>query len=431
VLQLTLWLAICLTTCIVLNRRPVALLSIVLCSRVALPGVASSLISGSSSVHPTTFFIVVVLVWFLLTRPRTLLREFEASPALYFILTVVLMQAFVVTATVREYYDVQLLFNTFFAGSVFVFLVRSVVRSSPDGTRILMLTFIGAAVAQSVLAVAQFLTRSVIFYESARGSFDWFTLDSTRSVGTFDSPIDLAMFCAVAIPMAILLKNTFWKLSFAATMALGAILSQSRIGVLVAALGLLYLLARSKLSLGRRVLAIVATSLGASFLLLVPNELTSGISERVANDENSSALRGSALTTFFNLLPSQPWYGSGTGSSTDLRTSGLLDSSLENGILMHIYDNGLLFGALFVATMIAIPIIGAFRSALTGTSAAAVAAIVMAASFSGIYTGSAASLILFTALSFCAPRVVRRPNDPLIRDAPLKLTVSSGLRNSR
>lgn len=404
-MQLLIWIAVSAAVSIALSRKPHRVALFGLAVWIFIPSVAGQVLTGPAlAVHPGTWALLVGLA-VVAARARSGASHALAAN-LGSALTIITFVVFgtLVSLAERNASSAQSFLNIFVSAFAVFLLVRIVAYIEPGGIRHLTLGFILLALIQVPLALAQFATGDVLNFASERTAFYWFQPGVlVRAVGTLDSPLDLAFMLVAAIPLCAQIRRVPIRVLVSLSLAIGIILTQSRVGAVLAACGLLYLVARSKMGFPTRFVTTVVVAIAASYLLLVPNKLTAGLFDRFEGSTQSTDARRLATELFFERIWQHSAVGTGFGSSGTFRELGALETSLENGFLMFAWDFGVP-ATLILLTMVASVVARGLRGkARTGTVASVVVAIVAGASYSGLATQSASLTIFFFILGIAVP----------------------------
>lgn len=393
--QLTIWLLLCTIVTFSLQRRPIIVLSIVLAMRLAIPSQVGWLIigdwEGNAAIHPSTILLISWSAIALMSRLEDVGRELRQWRGTY--LTLAFVSTFFVIVAVFQSGLTSLfgLTNSLLAAMLFFFMVRVVARQQANTAKVLLRLFISVMIAEAFLVILQW---------AVQASIPWSLVHEfpvlTRPLGTFDSPLDLALACAIAIPLMTNIRTPAFRYGGGLLLLAATVLSESRTPTAIAAAGFLYLIIRSFAS-GRAVIAVTSVAaIGIYLALTFP--VLSGLVERITGDDgNSLAARSVATEYILSHLSEVLWVGNGWGSSYALKGSELA-TSLENGYAILAFDLGALAVAALFLTQLRVAL---GRGAVESSWFAGIAAISGGFIYSGITTMSAISLITWTVLAFC------------------------------
>ena len=213
---------------------------------------------------------------------------------------------------------------------------------------------LAAAAAESVLALLQVLTHSSLLFERYYASNYWWRDYLDRAPGTLDSPLDLAAFLTMAIPLAGTLRRTPLVYALAALFAVGVVVSGSRTGVGVAAVLVVWLVFVRSTNVLAAVLTALAVGLAAIALLASPVAATL-LGRFGEQGDSSTAARGDALGVGLDIVSRSPLGGNGAGYAYNFSTA-FLQSSFENAYLATAID----FGIIVAGGMVLVQLLAVF-----------------------------------------------------------------------
>lgn len=422
-MTLLIWIVASFVLCLVLAKRPHLVVLFAIATWIAVPSVGGVVFVGTTlTFHPGTWVLIIATLVLATRKGFPLMVGINRSLGTILVLVGFLVFAVVVTTFERSGYATTAFLNTFLSAVLAFALIRGVIATEPDAARKITIGVIVIAAAESVLSIAQFVTGDVLNFATQRAEFYWFRGDVSlvRTMGTLDSPLDLAMLLAVAIPLCAQIKRVPLRLVVSVLLATGAVLSQSRTGAVLAAAGLIYLVVRSGMKPGQRMLSAVVMGGVLGYFLYVPNQIAAGLWDRFEGSTLSTEAREQANAVFFESIWGHSLAGGGFTSNGAFKAEGVLQTSLENGFLMLAWDFGVPMFIVLAVTIIVAMYRGATGKALRGTVAASIVATVSAAGYSGIATQSAALVILFTVIALAAPAERTKTESPT--GAPVKKT---------
>jgi O-Antigen ligase len=403
--ELIAWIACCFALSILLRRRPAILVAISLVVWAAVPAVAGSVVtgiaSGSLSLAPSTWLVVAILVVQVLYDVRAILWEIGHRILVYLALFLVILVAFLATKTSPGGSGLVLFADQIAAPVTLFMIVCIALRARPADMFLLRNTIIGVATAESVLAIVQYSTHSIIFYRSYFLTNYWFNeVKFDRWMGTIDQPLALSFLVCVAVPLVAGMRQVWLQTPILILMAIGVVITQSRTGVAVVGLGIVYVIVRSRIPGIAKVLSLVAMSVVGYFVF--SSSLIAGVAGRVEFDEGSAAARQDALNYFFNHWLDYFFTGGGISFSYRFAELGGLETSLESAILMYAIDIGVVFSLLYFGVQLVIVLRSALRPGCPGLFLAGVLAIVIPQTYSSLATNSIAGALLWIVLGMAA-----------------------------
>lgn len=293
-----------------------------------------------AEIHPASWLFMVGVIVTLVTRQRISRRlNLTLTP-----LRVVPLLSWVAVAAavIVLFHGVGSLFPLFVfyvAPALAFFAIR--LNSQPEIklSKALVGTLVGLLIFEGALASLQWITGRAILFEEGLATQYWWTGSLTRSLGTLDSPLDLAALLSTGILTCAFVKRTLVAYPAMALAFAGVIFSGSRLGIVVAALTItLVIVYRS-----RNVFAAVITGMvvGAGSLLLVTSELGATLLARFGTrGQSSNDARDVALQFGLERLTDRWATGGGIGTAYDLGQY-YLNSSMENGYLAAAIDIGI------------------------------------------------------------------------------------------
>ncbi|MBM7279493.1 O-antigen ligase domain-containing protein [Gordonia rubripertincta] len=174
--------------------------------------------------------------------------------------------------------------------------------------RLLAFGYIAVAVVQSVLAfLVSVGVVSQPYLDDYSKRFWWRIVEeSNRQMGTIDHPLDLGLLIASAIPLLALVRRAWVTYFSLVALVVGVLVTQSRIALAGAALGIIFLILKSSMTAMRR--AILAVGVVVSYAVFSSLGLFEAISGRIQDDSGSAEARRNAWTVIlpdgFRFIPS-------------------------------------------------------------------------------------------------------------------------------
>ena len=402
--QLILWIAVCVTGAFLLRNRPVITVALAVFMRVAIPSAAVEFVTGrtaDSQLQPASYFVLAALAVALLFGRDRVWSELSRHVVFYAAVAVLFAAALLITVTQRPESSTLFLFDTLGCGIVLCLLARSAFDGSVENGRLLALAVVFIASCEAILGIAQWASGRTLLWERYMANYYWWTPQAARVTGTAGSWLDFALLLAIAVPLAACIRRPALRFAVAALLSVGILLSQSRVPLALALVGMAYLIFLSQRGLFVKVIwSLVVVAVG---WIAFQAGLAGGLASRIATDTTSTLARAQALRFVFENFSRQPWTGTGFGSNSLTRESGLI-SSFENGYLMYLWDFGLVFTLLFIVVVLS-QLVAQRRQRTPipgGWLALAISAVAIGA-YSGLETAGPGSWLLFLALAFAAP----------------------------
>ncbi|GAA4109679.1 hypothetical protein GCM10022215_04210 [Nocardioides fonticola] len=409
-MNLQTWAAVSVIISALLLNRPQRLVMLVILLWAIVPGVAGHQLTGMvigtatpiPPVHPVTVLAAVALLLQVVFRGPTALSALSTKRGPIAAITLVVASAVGQTVYLGSPNGTALMLDQL-AGGLFLYLL--IVIASSTAPRLLLQAarlWVVLAASEGVLGL---LVKSGALTQPFESDFQktvWYSLGTGRQSGTFDHPLALALFCAMAVPLLVFIRSSVIQLALLAGITSGVVVSQSRTGLLLLVLGVLYLAIASSQSIGRKFVIAVGTLAGGVYV--AGTSLFAETQGRFVQDSGSAAARGLARAAFGRHWESFFVFGDGSGSSYRFAAGERLPSSLENGWLMYAVDYGLLTTLLLFLALIGPALVSGKRNAPFTISLLIGAFSV--ASYSSIATDTIAGPALFVAaaLAALAPR---------------------------
>lgn len=316
------------------------------------------------------------------------------------------------------------LFNCLIAPICLAISIATSLHSDRNSKRLLGNLVTWAACLESVLSIVQFASRSNLIYTQQLVNYQPFYNITTysRAQGTFDHPLILACFLVLGL-CVVSVSNPFWlKWPVVALLLTGIVLSQSRTALILA---FAVILTGFLISRGRRISISLMLSAILGFILWNLPVVQDGISSlmgKIGNDYGSTQARLDSFGYFTNHIYTFLFGANGFTSSFDLKNASVLNSSLENGILMWLYDLGII-SLLFIILgyTIAVKQQNSYKDFVAPLSVT-----VMVISFSSIASSPVTSLIWFLSFTLFISNPGLESNDSESRE--LSVTRNRKLR---
>lgn len=399
-MQLVLWIGLCFAAAVALRRRPRLLLAAPLCLWLLVPAVGSPMLTGVSSgplsVHAATWLVLALFVVTILQEPGIIKAVLARHFLLFLVLMLVILAAFLASATSGRG-GMVLLIDEIVVPVLYFLLLLSEGARGEGLVRMLRALFLSLVALVCVVAAAQWITGKVIFYQSGFSTQYWFARDYGRWMGTLDQPLALSLVICVAAPLLVGLRQTWLQAGLLGLMAVGVLVSQSRVGLAAFAVGVLAVLLFTRRPVWVKSTMLLMITGGVAVLLASP--LVAGIAARLANDTGSTEARGLALEYYLNHWADYAVAGEGIGASYRVAVQAGLDTSFENPILMYGIDIGLVFSVLYFGSMAVLLVRYGRRTGYPGLMLACAMAVAVPQTYSSLATRSAAGIVVWTLLA--------------------------------
>ncbi|WP_148222520.1 hypothetical protein [Rhodococcus opacus] len=390
-------------------KKPFYFFAAVILLRFAIPSPASEFIvgnwQGAWSFHPASWLVVSGAVVLLPARTDLVARDFLRAPGLYYLCTAFIVVSSITTLVGPGAEAMLRYCNVAIVPMLFFVMIRVFLYGENELVRRLAYLIVLVITMQAVLALAQWYLDSVLVFEHYHRFQNWWPRSGVlgRSIGTSDSPLDLALILACGIPLSAVVKSDFVAYAIAVIASAGIIVSESRQGVIYGALALVFVV-------GYRSKSVVSAAISSILIILVFSEFVfdqigGGLADRFYSDDGGSSRTRELATNFFiDNLQDYLVAGGGYGYSFSLRGS-LLSSSLENGYAIFVFDFGL--PAVVLLLLIQIAALFVRRADAAPYRFAAVLGVIMCFGYSSFATQSVAGLLLWTLIGLvsCFPKV--------------------------
>lgn len=399
-LQLGLWIGMCAVAALVLRRRLFILVVAVLVLMFLVPTVGSSLLTGQASgplsLHAGTWLIFFTLLVQLMFNAAPLSRVI-AKDIFLFLILIVVVGASVLATREGSGGGLVVLIDQVVAPVMLFVLIVSLGPADPQLVKKLRIVLLALAAVVSIVAVAQWSTNSVLFYEKGFETQYWFTPTQSRWMGTFDQPLALSFALCTLGALVAGIKRLAIQLPLLALFATGVLTTQSRVGILIFLAVALLVVLRSNAKFVAKAF-MLSVLVGAGFLFY-NSPLAAGVLGRFADDTGSGQAREAATRFFLNTWPQFVLTGGGMTSSYRVGETAGLGTSLESSILMYSVDVGVVFALLYFGSMVFIVLRGISAKVGGGLVLAGILAVVIPQTYSSLSTRSVAGTIVWTILA--------------------------------
>lgn len=359
------------------------------------------------SVHPATWFILAALAVSILAKPRSYARAINRRPALFILLLAVLGCTAI---TFRGGGSVPLFLDQIAGPTAALLILLAASIRAPASTPATINLVVIISVVLAALGLIEFASGQKLFFTEANTAYYYWYAADPRIMATTAHPLVYAATLAATIPLLARYTGFFRTVGAAAVLAAGVLLSDGRVALIVAVLGLVYLLVRSRLRFGPKFLLVVAGTIAG--VIVASSIQTYGVYQRIIADGGSTIVRAEAVEWFLDSMWSFPVVGGGMGTSYTASRNAGLNSSLESFPLQAAVDFGLVPAAFLLGSLI-ILIVGNYRGArLIGTLPSAFAMAVMVSVFSSLSNESSAGPLLFVLVGLAAARMPDAEGEP-------------------
>lgn len=418
--------------------QPAFVVSLLVGISVFIPYVARVAVPNSS-IHPVSFALCGGAVVLVLVRRTQVFAELSRHWPLYLLGLTVATVGLITTTLHLGAHGKAYVVNQMLAPLALFAIVQILLRDRPESIRAIGKVLVLFGCIQTVLAAVQVTTQSSVFFGAKFSGYSWFDtmIAENRAVGTFDHSLVLALYLLIALCFTPFFASPWWRWSTTIVLSVGMLLTQSRLGMVLAVAIVVLLIVLDQRLARFRIWVIGLASIGLVVLILSP--LGQSLIGRFQNDLGSNRRRFAAIELYASEWSNHIFTGSGLGSSFDLTESNGLKSSLENPLLMMAVDVGLLWAVIWFGMQAALALgisltwrrpsnpktRWVFPSSATGTArsviplyCAAACALFFTQSFSSTAVESAASLLVWLALALLTAAIRRDQAKPLVLAQP-------------
>jgi O-Antigen ligase len=396
--RLALWIVCCFGFAWLFRWRIRWAFAAVLGLWMLVPTVGSPLITGvdggALSMHAASWLIFAVFIVRMLHDPVSLRQVLGRQFFLFMALGLVVLAAFLASRTSQEGGGMVLMVDQILAPVLFFLLLLSAAIKDPDLVTALRTMFLTLVAITCVIALVQWLSHSVLFYEEGFLTQYWFNPETDRWMGTLDQPLALSLAICVAAPLVAGLKHNSLQALLLLLMITGVLVTQSRVGLFVVGFSVVAVVLFAK----RRVWVKIAflAVLGVATWFIVQSPLVAGVAQRLEDDTGSAEARARALEYFVAHWSDYFIAGQGIGASYRVAVQGGLQTSFENPLVMYSIDFGIVFAVLYFSVMAYLVLKHAPRHHFRGLTLAGLLAVAVPQTYSSLATRSAAAIIIWT-----------------------------------
>ncbi|MEO5779317.1 hypothetical protein [Arthrobacter sp. PAMC25284] len=329
----------------------------------------------------------------MLHDPESIRMAVARHFVLFLVLFVVMLAAFLTSVTSGRGGMVLLIDQIVVPVLYFLLLLSHAARG--QGLVVMLRTLMLSLVALVCgVAVLQWITGSVIFFQSGFSTQYWFARDSGRWMGTLDQPLALSLVICVAAPLVIGIGRPWLQAALLGLMSVGMLISQSRVGLASLAVSIFAVLIFTRRPVWVKSAMLVVMAGGGAAIMASP--LIAGVAARLSNDTGSTEARGLALEYYLSRWADYALAGDGIGSSYRVAAQAGLETSLENPTLMYGIDIGVVFAGLYFGSMLVLLARYGRRTGYPGLMLAGIMALAIPQTYSSLATRSAAGIVVWT-----------------------------------
>lgn len=353
-----LWATACLVLSFLLGRHPMFLLGLSIAAYALVPSVVNQDITAVLT--PGDYLLGCVILIQLLFHPRRMLRALGAHPVLTIMVAVAALFSVVARSAglgaVRS--AVVTVGETLVLPYLAFILAVSALHRNPRAARPFLWVLALLSIGELVLAYQQYQRQDAIVWTDAFANQWWWDENFvlTQPVGTFGHWIPLAVFLAIALGLTTLLRNRLLWFSLILGTIYVLTLTAARSGLLALAIVGVAIIGRelSLRSPGRLLLTIMSVPVIAVVAIgFLTSEAATTLNAKLEDDGYSTTYRVEAAQWFWSNWHRFFLTGLPDGEA-DLRSSGVLSSSLENGFYMYAVAFGMISAVLLLLVMLGV-----------------------------------------------------------------------------
>ncbi len=374
----------------------------------AMPGVARSIFAlGPIDLHPAAVLALVTFVVQLVRDRHRLLWATHQSPGVTTLLGAVALAATLETLMLsRGPEGVMFAVEQVLCTIAVVVLTGAALLDRPAFAGRLAGWLVALVAVQSVLATAQAGIGQAVLYQSSFEKQYWYGKASfDRWMGTTDHPLVLSLMIVMVAPLLARRMNGALRAVALVALAAGILAAQSRTGIAVFTVEVVYLLARARMGFLPRLVTAVTISLGIA-LAAVMGAFTNIILRLTTDDGGSADARARSVDWILANAHDYAWLGLGMNQNYSLAGAAGFGTSFENSFIMQMIDMGLPVALTYYGCMLACLVVGLVRGAPRGAVLGGAVGFVVIMTFSalGDRTASAAFLWMVLALALYGRR---------------------------
>lgn len=410
-IQLLAWVAFCLVLAVLVRNRPMVSVGVATGLWFLVPSIAGHLITGQAegalSFHPATWVILTAFAVQIFANGRRLVVVVAEHILLVLVFVVVIAVAWVNTR-----------YGTYGGGTVilvdqivipvlvFVLVLLGATVRSLQRFRTLLIVLTSVSV---VVAIIQWSVKDTVFYAAQFAETYWFDARYDRWMGTFDQPLALSLVVCVITPLLTAVTRWWIRVPLLALMVMGALVSQSRLGIALVVLAAVYVVIATATTPARRAVGVLVTAGAVVGLAFTP--IAAGVLGRLENDTGSTHARELAISFFLSDWPQFFLVGQGISSSYRVASAAGLGTSLESSILMYAIDIGIVFSVLYFGAMVYLLIRYRRSTAIRGIQVAGVLAFIIPMTYSALATRSVAGILVWSLLAMVTAASMLRASE--------------------
>ncbi|MGP5699920.1 O-antigen ligase family protein [Glutamicibacter arilaitensis] len=376
-----------------------------------IPWVASDLVTGIDlggnglipSMHPATWYVLVLF----LVRCASPRRRFGIVLYNHQLFTVVVTGYCLLAATTTFIFagvkGIPSIIYLILCPAIMALLILEERALNDNFSSRLRNSYLLICVIQSCLAIIQYLTHKVLFYEDSYSKQYWWSSDLTRALGTTDHSLMLGLLLTGGIALSFGLRKKSLPVLLSVLFMAGILTTGSRTSLVVSVVIVIWYIFASKISVWIKLFLFAGTVAFSWFVL--EGTLFSTSLERFDDDSGSLRVRFLAYDLFERVWTDYLLLGGGATHSYEVLANERLTTSFESTFLTFSIDYGVLATTLFYIGMIGFAIVGIRKKlAVQGAVIAFFGAFIIFHSYSGGSVQSSAASILWILVALASMR---------------------------
>jgi hypothetical protein len=397
-IQLAIWVVACAAIAFLTRDRPMIAVGLAAALWFLVPAIGGSVITGQGtgplSSHPASWLVLTTFAMQAIYSGKKLAQVLARNILLYLVLAVVFAVAYVNTRYGTYGGGTVLLIDQILVPAL-VFILINVAATRRSLLRLRTL-FIVLAAAVVVVAIVQWSVKDTVFYAQEFAEQYWYNPKYDRWMGTLDQPLALSLVVCTVTPLLAAVRRWYLRIPLLGLMVVGALVTQSRLGIVLVLLGVVYVTLTTATTAGQRMAGITAVAGGAVALAFSP--LAAGLLGRLENDTGSTRARELALNFFASNWSDYLLVGRGISSSYRVGSAAGLGTSLESSILMYSIDIGIVFALLYFGSMAYLLVRYRGSTLIRGAWVAGLLVLVIPMTYSALATRSVAGILVWGVL---------------------------------
>ena len=394
-IQLAIWIAACAAIAFFTRNRPMVAVGLATTLWFIVPAIGGTVITGQASgplsSHPASWLVLMTFAMQCIYSGKKLTQVLARNILLYLVLVVVLAVAYVNTRYGTYGGGTVLLLDQILVPTLMFMLINlAATRRSLLRLRTLFIVLTATVV---IVAIVQWSVKDTVFYSQEFAQQYWYNPKFDRWMGTLDQPLALSLVVCTVTPLLAAVRRWYLRIPLLALMVIGALVSQSRLGIALVLLGVVYVTVTTATTAVQRMAGI--TLVGGSAVALAFSPLAAGLLGRLQDDTGSTRARELAIDFFATNWGDYLLVGRGISSSYRVGSAAGLGTSLESSILMYSIDIGIIFALLYFGSMAYLLVRYRHSALIRGSWLAGLLVLIIPMTYSALATRSVAGILVW------------------------------------